>query len=65
MRTTYYPDDDILVMRFSDQPIDREISQDWFVTISYDAAGSIVEIVVLDAKVNGLYPVKTGETEAA
>ena len=49
MRTTYYDEDDILVMRLSDKPISREVSQDWNTHISYAADGTTVEIVVLDA----------------
>ena len=29
MRTTYYDEDDILVLHLSDKPVYREISQDW------------------------------------
>lgn len=62
MKSVYYPDDDILVVRLSDAPVAREVSQDWNVNVSFDAAGNIVEIVVLDAKARGALPV---ETEAA
>jgi hypothetical protein len=57
MRTTYYDDDDILVIHLSDKPITREVSQDWNTHISYAADGSAVEVVVLDAKANGALPV--------
>ncbi|MDQ2693784.1 MAG: DUF2283 domain-containing protein [Pseudomonadota bacterium] len=65
MKTLYYPDDDILVLKLSDKPVVREISQDWNVHISYAAEGEIVEVVILDAKASGLYPVRSGESEAA
>ena len=29
MRTTYYDEDDILVIHLSDKPVCREVSQDW------------------------------------
>lgn len=58
MRTDYYEDDDILVLHVVDKPIVREVSQDWFTNISFAADGSVVEIVVLDAKANGALPVK-------
>ncbi len=64
MRTTYYPDDDILVIRFNDKPITREVSQDWNVNISYAADGEIVEIVILEAREAGLYPVQTEQRAA-
>ena len=57
MRATYYDGDDILVIRLSDKPIHREVSQDWFTHISYAEDGTAIEIVVLGAKVNGAYPV--------
>jgi len=55
MRTTYYDDDDILVIRLSDKPISREVSQDWNTHISYAQDGTTVEIVLLEAKANGAY----------
>jgi hypothetical protein len=58
MRTTYYEDDDILMMHLSDKPIVREVSQDWNTHISYAADGTAVEIVVLDASVNGAFPLQ-------
>lgn len=62
MRTTYYPEDDILKMVFNDQPILRETSQDWNVNVSYGADGSIVEMVILDAVASGLIPFHSGDT---
>ena len=61
MKTTYYPQDDILEIHFSDKPIAREISQDWNVNISYAADGSLVEVVILDAVKAGLIPFESGE----
>jgi hypothetical protein len=57
MRATYYDGDDTLVIRLSDKEIQREVSQDWCTHISYAEDGTAVEIVVLNAKVNGAYPV--------
>jgi hypothetical protein len=65
MRTTYYDDDDILVIHLSDKPITREVSQDWNTHISYAADGSAVEVVVLDAKANGALPVEVLHGQAA
>jgi len=56
MRTTYYDDDDILVIRLSDKPISREVSQDWNTHISSAQNGTTVEVVLLEAKANGAYP---------
>ena len=56
MRTTYYDEDDTLVIRLSDKPISREVSQDWNTHISYADDGSAVEIVLLEAKASGAYP---------
>ena len=61
MKTTYYPEDDILVVRLSDAPVVREASQDWNVNISYDATGNIVEIDDLEARARGAVPVQSAE----
>ena len=42
----------------SDKPIVREEAQDWHTNISYAEDGTIVEIVLLDAKKEGLLPVE-------
>lgn len=65
MRTVYYPDDDILELHFSEQPIVREISQDWNVNVSYAADGSIVEMVILEAVKAGLIPFHSEMRKAA
>ena len=58
MKSIYFENDDILQIRVSDKPIVREVSQDWHTNISYAEDGSIVEIVLLDAKKEGLLPVE-------
>lgn len=66
MKTIYFPQDDILEMRFSDKPIVREASQDWNVNVSFAADGSIVELVILDAVKSGFMPFESnGERQAA
>lgn len=65
MKTTYYEDDDILVMHLSDKPIVREVSQDWHTHISYAQDGSTVEVVLLDAKALGAYPLELAATQNA
>lgn len=65
MRTTYYDDDDILVIHLSDKPIVREVSQDWNTHVSYAADGTAVEIVVLDARSSGALPVECVHGQAA
>jgi Protein of unknown function (DUF2283) len=57
MKTTYYPKDDILVVHVSDKPIVRETSQDWHTTVSYAADGTVAEMVLLEARARGAYPV--------
>ncbi|HUW97244.1 MAG TPA: DUF2283 domain-containing protein [Acidiferrobacter sp.] len=56
MKTDYNAEDDILVLHFTDKPVAREISQDWNLNIAYAKDGSIVEIVILDAKASGAWP---------
>ena len=58
MKSIYFENDDILQIRVSDKPITREVSQDWHTNISYAEDGSIVEIVLLDAKKEDFMPVK-------
>jgi Protein of unknown function (DUF2283) len=65
MKTTYFEEDDILVLHLSEKPIVRERSQDWSTHVSYAADGSAVEVVVLDAKVNGAIPLNVLRREVA
>ena len=65
MRTTYYDEDDILVLRLSDKAVCREVSQDWNTHISYAEDGSMVEVVLLDARANGAYPLEVQHARAA
>ena len=58
MKSIYFENDDILQIRVSDKQIVGEVSQDWHTNISYAEDGSIVEIVLLDAKKEGLLPLE-------
>ena len=58
MKSIYFETDDILQIRVSDKPIVREASQGWHTNISYAEDGSIVEIVLLDARKEGLMPME-------
>ncbi|RFO97754.1 hypothetical protein DIC66_07880 [Rhodoferax lacus] len=58
MNSIYFEKDDILQIRVSDKPLVREDSQDWHTHISYAEDGTIVEIVLLDAKKEGLMQMK-------
>jgi len=48
----------VLIMRVSDKPIVREVSQDWNTCISYAADGSVVEMVILEASQQGAWPLQ-------
>ena len=50
MKSIYFENNDILQIRVSDKPITCEVSQDWHTNVSYAEDGSVVEIVLLDAK---------------
>ena len=50
VKSIYFENDYILQIRVSDKQIVHEVSQDWPTNISYAEDGSIVEIVLLDAK---------------
>ena len=65
MRTTYYDEDDILVIHLSDKPVVREVSQDWNTHLSFAADGTAVEVVLLDARANGALPVEVLHGPAA
>lgn len=54
MKSIYFENDDILQICVSHKPIAHEVSQGWNTHISYTEDGSIVEIVLLDAKKEGL-----------
>jgi hypothetical protein len=56
MNSIYFEGDDILQIQVSDKPIVRGISQGRNTNVSYVEDGSIVEIVLLDAKKKGLLP---------
>ena len=64
MKTTYFDDDDTLVIRLSDKPIVREVSQDWNTHISYAEDGTAVEVVVLEARARGALPVEVAHAGA-
>ena len=59
MKTTYFEVDDTLVLHLSDKPIVREVSQDWYMHVSYAEDGSAVEVVVLDAWARRALPMLT------
>ena len=56
--TTYYPDDDILVIKLLDLPPVRDESQDWHVCVSFSADDKIVELVILEARQRGFWPIE-------
>jgi hypothetical protein len=65
MRTTYFDEDDILVIHLSDTPIVREVSQDWNTHISYANDGTMVEVVVVDAAAQGAFPLEVLHSQSA
>lgn len=64
MKTTYYAEDDILDIHVSDKRVVREVSHGWNVNISYAEDGSVVEIVLLEAREQGLYPITLDQVAA-
>jgi uncharacterized protein YuzE len=58
MRITYFEKDDTLVIHFADQPVTRETSQDWNTHVSFAADGSVVEVVILEARARGAFLVE-------
>lgn len=58
MKIRYLADDDVLEIRLSDLPIRREVSQGWHTQLSYAADGTLVQIVLLEARQRGMYPIR-------
>lgn len=58
MRITYTEKDDTLVIHIADKPVARETSQDWNTHVSFAADGSVVKVVVLEARARGAFPVE-------
>ena len=65
MKATYYSGDDILCLRFNDKPIVRELAHGWNLNLAYAGDGDIVEMTILDAKADGLWPIKTDTRQLA
>jgi len=65
MKCTYFDQDDTLVIRLSDKPIAREVSQDWNTHVSYAADGTVVETVILEAARIGAWPLQIEHRQAA
>lgn len=57
MRIGYNESEDILYIRFSDEPLTRDESLNWNVHVGFSATG-VREITVLDAKKRGYLPLK-------
>jgi hypothetical protein len=57
MRISYDEQDDILHVRFANEPIVRDVSYGWNVNVGYFTAG-IAEITILDAKAKGYWPLE-------
>ncbi len=56
MKSTYFEEGDVLRVRISAKPVAREVLQDGDVFIAYAADGSVVEVVLLNAMVQGWVP---------
>ncbi|MEO5347790.1 MAG: DUF2283 domain-containing protein [Magnetococcus sp. YQC-9] len=57
MDIDYDEQEDTLFIRFRDAPVERDISYSWNVNVGMTAHG-IGQITILDAKADGLLPVK-------
>lgn len=60
MKMQYDEEDDILVIEFTNGKIVRDVSLGWNVNVGMTASG-VGEIVVLDAKAAGLFPLELSE----
>ena len=57
MKIGYNETEDVLYIRFSDEPVTRDESLNWNVHVGF-SAGGIREITILEAKKRGYLPVK-------
>ncbi len=57
MRIKYDDQDDILNIEFSNEKIIKDVSHGWNVNIAY-AENRIAEIIILDAKAAGYWPIE-------
>jgi uncharacterized protein YuzE len=55
MKIGYNESEDILYIRFSDEPVTRDESLNWNVHVGFSASG-IREITILEAKKRGYLP---------
>jgi hypothetical protein len=65
MKAVSLDEDDTLVIRLSDKPIVRQVSQDWRTHIGLAADGSAVEAVILEAWESGAWPLCVERRQAA
>lgn len=56
MKSTYFEEGDVLRIRISEQPVARKVAQSDDVHIAYAVDGSVVEVVLLNAMVQGWVP---------
>lgn len=61
MKIGYNEAEDILYIRFSEEPLTRDESLNWNVHVGYSATG-IREITILEAKKRGYLPLKIDDT---
>ncbi|MBF0192837.1 MAG: DUF2283 domain-containing protein [Magnetococcales bacterium] len=57
MNIDYDEQEDILFIRFNDEPVERDISYGWNVNVGMTAKG-IGQMTILDAKADGLLPLR-------
>jgi uncharacterized protein YuzE len=57
MRIAYNEAEDVLYIRFSDDPVTRDESLNWNVHVGFSASG-LREITILEAKKRGYLPLK-------
>lgn len=57
MMLDYSPEDDVLFISFSDEPIKEDISYGWNINVGLTNHG-IGQITILDAKADGLLPLQ-------
>jgi hypothetical protein len=60
MRIEFDDQEDILFIKFSGEPIVKDVSYGWNVNIGF-ASNGIAEITILEAKANGYWPLENAK----
>lgn len=64
MHAMFDEHEDVLLVRLSTKPVEREVVQENNVQLGYAADGTLAELLVLDARASGMMPIERVPTQA-